>query len=203
MSTCWMWLANLARFIEYGLMTREWYPRKLLFQTPISPIITGMFFSRGAVAKCSSTFLHPFKKDSTVSKPYWSARGTTPTAEQTLYLPPTQSQNPKVFALSMPNAETASRLEEQAIMCRITTSGSSPIASHSHARTVRALSIVSAVVKVLETTMTIVSSGSRPWVAMMESVGSTLLRNLRLYPSLFSIASLSKRSTSCMKAGPR
>ena len=37
------------------------YPRKLTFHTLLSPSSTGMFSSRGAVLKCSSTSLAPVR----------------------------------------------------------------------------------------------------------------------------------------------
>ena len=49
-------------------------------------------------------------------------------------------------------------------------------------RTVRAFSIVSAVVNVLDTTTTSVVSGLRPLRARATSTGSTLARNRRFLP---------------------
>jgi len=49
-------------------------------------------------------------------------------------------------------------------------------------RTVRALSIVSAVVKVLETTMAMVVAGSSPLSARATSTGSTLARKRSVRP---------------------
>ena len=46
-----------------------------------------------------------------------------------------------------------------------------------HLRTVRALSMVSAVVKVLDTTITMVVSGSSPFRERATSMGSTFARN--------------------------
>lgn len=43
----------------YGRMALAGYPKKLTFQTLLRPSSTGMFSSRGAVLKCSSTSLAP------------------------------------------------------------------------------------------------------------------------------------------------
>ncbi len=78
-----------------------------------------------------------------------------------------QSQKAKTFAGSIPNLDVRSSAEEQAAMCwRATTTGSEPgRPSKSHCLMVRALSMVSAVVKVFDTTTTRVVAGSRPRVA--------------------------------------
>lgn len=55
------------------------------------------------------------------------------------------------------------------------------IASSTH-RTVRAFSMVSAVVNVLETTTAMVVAGSRPFSARATSTGSTLARNRSVRP---------------------
>ena len=47
----------------------------------------------------------------------YKERGRTPTAELTLYLPPTHSQNPKTFSSEMPNYFVASRFVETAHKC--------------------------------------------------------------------------------------
>jgi hypothetical protein len=111
--------------------------------------------------KCSSIALAPPKNASTTGQPYCSANGSAPTAEHTLKRPPTQSQNPNALAGSMPNSLTSFRLVDTATMCLAT--APAPRCAVSHARHVRALSIVSAVVNVLDTTTTIVRSGSRPF----------------------------------------
>ena len=90
--------------------------------------------------------------------PYCNARGTIPTALQTLYRPPTQSQKPKALSKLMPNFSTSARLVLTATMCFLTTSGPVPSFSWSQARQVLALSIVSAVVNVFETTTTSVTT---------------------------------------------
>lgn len=58
----------------------------------------------------------------------------------------------------------------------------------SHLRTVRAFSIVSAVVKVLDTTTTSVSSGLRPLRARATSMGSTLARKRSSRPLALELA---------------
>ena len=98
-----------------------------------------------------------------------------PTAEHTEYRPPTQSQNANALSGSMPNSETSLRLVETATMCLAT--ASLPSAAMIHCRTVRALSIVSAVVNVFDTTTTSVVSGSKPLSDRATSTGSTFARN--------------------------
>jgi hypothetical protein len=53
--------------------------------------------------------------------------GNTPIAEQTLYLPPTQSQNPNTFSEEIPNLDVASKLVLQAHIWRDTISLSSAL----------------------------------------------------------------------------
>ena len=72
-----------------------------------------------------------------------------------------------------------------------------------HWRTVRALSIVSAVVNVLDTTTTSVVSGSRPLSDRATSTGSTLARKRSCLPLAPSAASPQVRSAVCTKRGPR
>ena len=78
-----------------------------------------------------------------------------------------------MFAVSMPNSATPSALVETATKC-FAIAASSPSALSSHSRAVRALVIVSRVVKVFEQTMNSVSAGSRSRVASAKSVPSTL-----------------------------
>ncbi len=73
----------------------------------------------------------------------------------------------------MPNSATPSALVETATKC-FAIAASSPSALSSHSRAVRALVIVSRVVKVFEQTMNSVSAGSRSRVASAKSVPSTL-----------------------------
>merc|ERR1712147_303544 len=97
----------------------------------------------------------PFKNCSHVSNPYCNANGNMPTAEQTEYLPPTQSQNANAFFGSMPNSLTNFKLVDTATMCLLT--ASLPNAAMIHCRTVLAFNIVSAVVNP-ETTLVVVVS---------------------------------------------
>ena len=78
-----------------------------------------------------------------------------------------------MLAVSMPNFATSAALVETATKCRAT-AASSPKPSTSQARAVRALVIVSSVVKVLEEMMNNVSSGLRSRVASAKSLPSTL-----------------------------
>jgi hypothetical protein len=98
---------------------------------------------------------------------------------QTEYLPPTQSQKPNTSYT--PKAEVSFKLVEHAHICLeiISFSEISFIPLISQDLEVRALSIVSEVVKVLELIKNRVSSGLRPSVALAKSIGSTLAKNLR------------------------
>mmetsp|Transcript_5622 Transcript_5622/g.22110 ORF Transcript_5622/g.22110 Transcript_5622/m.22110 type:complete len:238 (-) Transcript_5622:230-943(-) len=129
----------------------------------------------------------------------------TPTAEHTLKRPPTQFQKPNTFSGKIPNAAAFSTSELSAMMCwRVTFSwGMEGIPRNSQSRIVRALSMVSAVVKLFDTTITSVSSGSRPSVARATSTGSTLARNLRVRPFAATLHSGSQRSASYTNSGPR
>ena len=65
-----------------------------------------------------------------MSKPYCRLSGSMPTAEQTEYRPPTQSQKAKAFSGSMPNSLTSFRLVETATMCLETASFPNSAVSH-------------------------------------------------------------------------
>ena len=79
-----------------------------------------------------------------------------------------------MLAVSMPNLATSAALVETATKCRATAAWSSSPWPGPQSRAVRALVMVSRVVKVLEETMNRVSSGSRSRVASAKSVPSTL-----------------------------
>ena len=81
-----------------------------------------------------------------------------------------------MFAVSIPNLETSASLVETATKC-LAIAASSPRAARVHWRAVRALVIVSRVVKVFEATMKSVSAGSRSRVASQKSVPSTFDTN--------------------------
>src|ERR1051325_7618637 len=95
-----------------------------------------------------------------------------PIAESIEYRPPTQSQKPNIFAVSMPKADTFSAFVETARQC-LATAFWSFNAFSDHSRALWALVIVSSVVKVLEDTMNKVSAGSRSRVASTRSMPST------------------------------
>mmetsp|Transcript_2908 Transcript_2908/g.11465 ORF Transcript_2908/g.11465 Transcript_2908/m.11465 type:complete len:303 (-) Transcript_2908:510-1418(-) len=200
-ATCWMCGASLASACVYGRIALAGQSRKETFHTESKPSVTGTFSSNGAVAKCSSMFHAPSRNFSIVSKPYWSDSGSMPTAEHTEYRPPTQSQNANALSGSMPNSPTSLRLVDTATMCFLTASW--PRAAMIHWRTVLALSIVSAVVNVLDTTTTSVVSGSRPLSERATSTGSTLARKRSCLPLAPSAASPQVRSAVCTKSGPR
>ena len=77
-----------------------------------------------------------------------------------------------MFAVSMPNFVTSAALVETATKW-LAIAFSSPRAFRVHSRAVRALVMVSSVVKVFEETMNNVSSASRSCVASAKSVPST------------------------------
>mmetsp|Transcript_4516 Transcript_4516/g.12333 ORF Transcript_4516/g.12333 Transcript_4516/m.12333 type:complete len:211 (+) Transcript_4516:1329-1961(+) len=101
----------------------------------------------------------------------------------------------------MPNSFTSLRFVDTATMCFATASG--PSCAMSHLRTVRALSMVSAVVKVLDTTTTSVSSGFMSFRARATSIGSTFARKRRVRPSDSMAAIGSVLSAVCTNRGPR
>ena len=81
----------------YGIMTNvtliavPLFAKKLLFQIEIRAATRGMFLSSGALRACKSMASAPFKNSSKRSYPKYKLRGTPPTAEVTLYLPPIKS----------------------------------------------------------------------------------------------------------------
>ena len=91
-----------------------------------------------------------------------------PIAESIEYRPPTQSQNPNMLAVSMPNfADFRSVRRDRHEMLRDRLFVAAEAASD-QSRAVWALVIVSSVVKVFDETMNSVSAGSRSWVASSE-----------------------------------
>ena len=98
----------------------------------------------------------------------------------------------------MPNCATSGAAVEMAATCCATTASGSQegIPRTSQSRTVRAFSIVSAVVKVLLTTSTSVVSGERPSSARATSTGSTLARKRRRRPAASRAHSACLRSAS-------
>mmetsp|Transcript_15218 Transcript_15218/g.32792 ORF Transcript_15218/g.32792 Transcript_15218/m.32792 type:complete len:211 (+) Transcript_15218:1285-1917(+) len=101
----------------------------------------------------------------------------------------------------MPNSSTSFRLVDTATMCFAT--ASLPSAEVIHLRTVRALSMVSAVVNVLDTTITIVVSGSSPLRERATSMGSTLARKRSWRPRAQAAASGAVLRAVWQKRGPR
>ncbi len=77
----------------------------------------------------------------------------------------------------MPNFDTSAALVDTATKCFATAAASPPRPCRSQSRAVRALVIVSCVVKVFEDTMNRVAAGSRSRVASAKSVPSTLDTN--------------------------
>ena len=99
-----------------------------------------------------------------------------PIAESIEYRPPTQSQKPNMFAVSIPNAATRSALVDTATKCRAIAS-SLPSWATTQSRAECALVSVSSVPNVLEEMMNRVSSADRSRVASAKSVESTLDTN--------------------------
>eukprot|EP01083_Nonionella_stella_P183476 663192_1 len=87
--------------------------------------MTGIFSRRGAVKKCSSMLCAPSRKEDMTSYEYCNESGTTPTALQTEKRPPTQFQNPKMLASSIPNATHLSMAVDTAMTCLLVTTDAS------------------------------------------------------------------------------
>lgn len=116
-----------------------------------------------------------------------------PIVLQTLNLPPTQSQNSKTLSSMIPKFLVKARLVDDAANWQATifffmssVSGwfwfNLVYSWNSHSLILLAFRMVSAVVKVLEFTMTMVSSQFRPSVALDRSCGSTLAKNFSFLP---------------------
>src|ERR1700722_5827061 len=105
----------------------------------------------------------------------------SPIAEPIEYRPPTQSQNPNMFAVSMPNLATRSALVDTATKC-LATASCDPSADTTQSRADVALVSVSSVPNVLEEMMNNVSSAFRSRVASTVSVESTLGTNRNVRP---------------------
>ena len=136
---------------------------------------TGRFRASGAVRKCSSIAWKPASIWPNCSGP----RATIvdrPMAESIEYRPPTQSQKPNMFAVSIPNSATRSALVETATKCLATAAGS-PSWPSTHSRAEVALVSVSKVPNVFDDTMNSVSSADRSLVASTKSVESTFDTN--------------------------
>src|SRR5215510_4899833 len=82
-----------------------------------------------------------------------------PIAESIEYRPPTQSQNPNMLAVSMPNADTFSAFVETATKCFATALVSPPSPLSDQSRALCAFVIVSRVVKVFDETIHSVEAG--------------------------------------------
>src|SRR6201999_3847158 len=143
--------------LEYGNTARACASKKSEYHSPIKPSSTGALDSSGAVLKCSSTMWNPDRKSAKASRPM-TAITDSPIAESTEYRPPTQSQNPNMLAVSMPNSSTSFLLVETATKCLAT--ASSPSASVSQRRAAVALVSVSSVENVFDATMKSVVEGS-------------------------------------------
>ena len=138
-----------------------------------------VLLASGAVRKCSSISWNPASISRKCSGPI-AIMVDSPMAESIEYRPPTQSQNPNMFAVSMPNSATRSAFVETATKC-LATASSEPSSLTTQSRAERALVSVSRVPNVFDEMMNSVSSGSRSRVASTKSVESTFdtKRNVR------------------------
>ena len=139
---------------------------------PSRPSSTGRLRSIGVIRKCSSIARKPASISRKSSGPI-AIISDSPIAESIEYRPPTQSQNPNMFSVSMPNSRTCAALVLTATKWRAMAASSRRLAS-SQSRAERALVSVSSVVNVLLLTMNRVSAGSRSTVASRRSAPSTL-----------------------------
>ena len=139
---------------------------------PTSAKITGIFCSNGACWKCSSMSCIPASNSWKLSTPIANIIDR-PIALSSEYLPPTQSQNSNILAVSIPNFSTSSELVDSATKC-FATADSSPSARTSHCLAVRAFVIVSSVVNVLLAIKNSVSDGSKSRRVSAICVPSTL-----------------------------
>src|SRR4051812_24850918 len=98
----------------------------------------------------------------------------SPMAEVNEYRPPTQSQKPNMFAVSMPNAATFSALVETATKCLATALSSPPSPSSSHRRAPGALVRGSFVVEVFGATTKRGGAGARARVGAAGAGGAVL-----------------------------
>ena len=80
-------------------------------------------WSSGAIRKCSSIARKPASSSRKSSGPI-AIISDRPIAESIEYRPPTQSQNPNMFVVSMPNSRTLSALVDTATKCFATAASS-------------------------------------------------------------------------------
>ena len=125
--------------------------------------------------KCSSISWNPASISAKRSGPI-ATMVDSPMAESMEYRPPTQSQNPNMFAVSMPNSATRSALVDTATKC-LAIASSLPSSPTTQSRAEWALVRVSSVPNVLDEMMNSVSSAARSRVASTKSVESTLDTN--------------------------
>lgn len=109
----------------------------------------------------------------------------------TLYLPPTQSQNPKTLYSLIPNFPVSTKFVDTAVKWDSSISFSSVWPSNLYYSNIQFLQtlafiIVSAVVNVFELITKSVSSTFKPYNALIVSTGSTFAKNLSYLPLEFS-----------------
>ena len=134
---------------------------------------TGRFVASGAVRKCSSMAWKPASISLNCSGPS-ATIVDRPMAESIEYRPPTQSQNPNMLAVSIPNSDTRSAFggNGHEVLGDRPTCRLAELSTQSRAEV--ALVRVSSVPKVFDDTMNRVSSADRSLVASTKSVESTL-----------------------------
>ena len=90
---------------------------------------TGRFCASGAVRKCSSIAWKPASIWPNCSGPT-ATIVDRPMAESIEYRPPTQSQKPNMFAVSIPNSATSSAFVETATKCLAIAAGVAQLGQH-------------------------------------------------------------------------
>src|ERR1700733_8040708 len=150
-------------------------PKKSPYHSASSPISTGRVDSSGVVRKCSSMAWNPASISANPSGPT-AIMVERPMAESIEYRPPTQSQNPNMLAVSMPNSETSLAFVDTATKC-LATAALSPSSPTTQSLAEVALVSVSSVPNVFDEMMNSVSSAARSLVASTKSVESTLDTN--------------------------
>mmetsp|Transcript_24913 Transcript_24913/g.53072 ORF Transcript_24913/g.53072 Transcript_24913/m.53072 type:complete len:249 (+) Transcript_24913:870-1616(+) len=132
-----------------------------------------MFFSGGLFMKWLSMAWAPACISIQLSKPIDKAIGV-PMALHKEYRPPTQSQNPNMLSVSIPNFETPAPFVERAAKCLATEDSSPSKAFKTKALALPALVMVSCVVNVFEAIKKRVVSGSTHFRISLMCVPSML-----------------------------
>ena len=180
-SNCCIWFGKRANEWSYGTMACVWALKKLIYQIPSMPMITGIFSANGLLRKWLSISCPPSSRRIKLSIPTYSAIGK-PMALHNEYRPPTQSQISNILAVSMPNLATSLALVETATKCLATSACVATLRNQFRADW--ALVMVSWVVKVFEATINRVVSGFSFSSVVLRSVPSTLETKCASRPSI-------------------